>query len=177
MGPGSPGPICVPRGCYGLRMQTEVIRSARRKKTVQARLVDGVLRVMIPAAMSAAEEERWVAEMMRKLGRRTDAARIDLTERARRLAGRYGLPEPEEIVFSGRQRTRWGSCSPDQARIRISDRIATFPRWVVDYVIVHELAHLQDPSHSARFWSAVNRYPLAERARGYLLAKGGEDPV
>lgn len=172
-----PGPHSVPRGCYGRPMRTEVIRSERRKKTVQARLVDGVLRVMIPASMSAAEEERWVTEMTRKVGRKTEAAGIDLMARARSLATQYDLPEPAEIRFSARQRTLWGSCSPDRARIRISDRIAAFPCWVVDYVIVHELAHLGDRSHSRRFWRIVNRYPLAERARGYLMAKGGEEPA
>ena len=49
-----------------------------------------------------------------------------------------------------------------------------FPAWVVDYVLVHELAHLRYCSHGPRFWSLVARYPLAEPARGYLIAKGGD---
>ena len=59
--------------------------------------------------------------------------------------------------------------------IRLSDRIASYPAWVRDYVLIHELVHLAVPSHSAAFWRLVARYPLAERARGFLIAKGMDD--
>lgn len=152
-------------------MKTEVVRSPRRKKTVEAKLVDGVLRVSIPASMSRAEERTWVERMSARFNQELRSKEIDLPQRARQLANRYLLPRPAEIVFSSRQRQRWGSCTPGNKRIRISDRLVDFPPWVVDYVIVHELAHLDEPNHSAAFWELVNRYPLAERARGYLLAK------
>lgn len=155
-------------------MQTEVIRSQRRKKTVEARVVDGVLRVSIPAAMTASEEAHWVEVMRHRVERARRSKAIDLAERAAALARRLDLPEPTEIVFSKRQRLRWGSCTPGTGRIRISDRLAGFPGWVVDYVIVHELAHLVVPDHSPAFWELVNRYDLTERARGYLEAKGEE---
>jgi predicted metal-dependent hydrolase len=70
--------------------------------------------------------------------------------------------------------SRWGSCTPATGDIRLSDRLARFPTWVLDYVIVHELAHLVVPDHSADFWKLVARYPKAERARGYLIAKSGD---
>jgi predicted metal-dependent hydrolase len=153
-------------------MNVEVRRSARRLKTVEARLVDGTLRVAIPATMTKSEEAHWVEVMRQRFERRTDASEINLAARARQLARRYALPEPSEIVWSNRQSTRWGSCSIDTRRVRISNRLVGYPGWVIDYVIVHELAHLVEAGHTAGFWKVVNRYPLAERARGYLLARG-----
>jgi hypothetical protein len=45
------------------------------------------------------------------------------------------------------------------------------PHWVLDWVLVHELAHLEVSNHGERFKALVGRYPLAERAEGYLIAK------
>lgn len=72
------------------------------------------------------------------------------------------------------QNSRFGSCTPADGTIRLSDRLATMPTWVRDYVLVHELAHLLEANHGPNFWKLVNRYPLTERARGYLMAVGLE---
>ena len=78
-------------------------------------------------------------------------------------------------MYVTNQHTRYGSCSPAEGTIRISADLAGMPGWVRDYVLVHELAHLLEANHSPAFWSLVNRYPLAERARGYLMAKGMDE--
>jgi predicted metal-dependent hydrolase len=153
-------------------VKVEVVRSARRRKTVQAREVGGVLRVSIPAGMTAADEERWVAEMVRRMERRVATDGIDLTARAAALADRYGLPKPQAIRWVDNQEWRWGSCTPSDKTIRISSRLVGEPGWVLDYVIVHELAHLSVPRHDGRFWALVRRYPRAERAHGFLMARG-----
>jgi predicted metal-dependent hydrolase len=153
-------------------VKVEVVRSARRRKTVQAREVGGVLRVSIPASMTVADEERWVAEMVRRMERRSATDRVDLGTRAVALADRYGLPQPSAIRWVDNQEWRWGSCTPSDRTIRISSRLVGEPSWVLDYVIVHELAHLSAPRHNARFWALVGRYPRTERARGFLMARG-----
>ena len=152
-------------------MKTQVVRSGRRKKTIEAKVVDGVLRVYVPASLSLEEEALWVENMQARIARKIRSEGIDLPQRAAWLADTLGLPQPEQIVFSDRQNKRWGSCTPSAGRIRISSKLATYPSWVVDYVIVHELAHLVHGNHSPAFWDLVARYSLAERARGYLLAK------
>ena len=65
-------------------------------------------------------------------------------------------------------RTRWASCTPADASIRVSERLREVPPWVLDYVLVHELAHLKVAAHNAEFWALVRRYPKTERAMGYL---------
>jgi predicted metal-dependent hydrolase len=155
-------------------MDVEVIRSARRQKTVEARQVGGRLRISIPATMTPAEEVRWIEEMTRRFERRAQVEPIDLAARAGALARQYDLPAPISIRWAENQRTRWGSCTTGTGTVRISTALASFPRWVLDYVIVHELAHLVEPNHRPAFWALVARYPYAERARGYLIAKGVE---
>ena len=152
-------------------VQVEVIRSRRRRKTVQAVESDGVVRVLIPATMSRVDEERWVAQMVSRLERRRATPATDLAARAAVLAGRYRLPKPVDVRWVDNQQSRWASCTPDDGVIRVSSRLAGFPAWVLDYVLVHELAHLVEPGHDRAFWALVNRYRRAERARGFLLAK------
>jgi predicted metal-dependent hydrolase len=72
------------------------------------------------------------------------------------------------VRWSTNQGRRWGSCTPSDATIRISDRVRGMPRWVLDYVLLHELAHLVEPGHGAEFWKLLEAYPRTERARGWL---------
>ena len=64
--------------------------------------------------------------------------------------------------------------------IRLSHRLQAMPAWVVDYVLVHELAHLLEPAHGPGFRRLVEGYPRAERAEGFLegfLVGTGADPA
>jgi predicted metal-dependent hydrolase len=172
-------PLEVP-GMESEFRRVEVRRSARRKKTISAEIVGDALLVSIPARLSRAEEQEWVTLMSARMSERRRRDRLnsdgDLARRAGELADRYldGL-RPRDIAWVGNQRSRWGSCSPDDGSIRISLALADYPSWVRDYVIVHELAHLLVADHSDAFWNLVNRFPLTERARGFLIAKGMEE--
>lgn len=152
----------------------KVVRSRRRTKTVAGKVTGGVLTVTVPAWMSPAEEAMATDEMVRRFRRRQSTERVDLPARARTLARRYDLPAPATIRWSESMNSRWASCTTADAAIRVSTRLAPFPGWVLDYVLVHELAHLAVADHSPAFWALVERYPMAERARGYLIAKSGD---
>jgi hypothetical protein len=170
--------------CINLRENMEekikIIRSPRRKKTVSAKLVDNELIVYLPDGMPENEEKKWIAKMVEHLERRKRRRELDngyLKKRARALNHKYfdGKLKIKSIEYVTNQTSRFGSCTTNKGTIRISDRLAEMPRWVLDYVIVHELAHLVHANHSKAFWRAVNKYRYAERARGYLMAKGMED--
>lgn len=150
----------------------KVIRSRKRKRTVSARFVDGVLEVSIPSWMSAAEERSWVHDMTERFAKANRRNDTDLSARARSLGRTYELPRPASVRWVGDMRSRWGSCTIDTGAIRISDRLMSAPTWVLDYVLVHEMAHLVHPDHSPAFWAVVQRYPRAERAIGYLMGTG-----
>ena len=155
------------------RLPVRVIRSPRRRKTAQARLVESVLEIRIPGH-SSPEEERELVEHFRSRFERSRAAEaVDVEQRAAELADRFDLPAPRSVRWVANQNHRWGSCTPADGSIRLSDRLAGYPSWVVDYVIVHELAHLVEANHGPGFRALVDRYPKAERARGYLIAKSG----
>lgn len=151
-------------------------RSARRRRTVTAYREHGRTIVLIPAAFSAAEERRWVDQMVAKLQTREERRRRNLASddelmtRARVLSAAHldGIAVPAGVRWVDNQNRRWGSCTPADRTIRLSSRLRGMPEFVVDYVLVHELAHLLEPSHNARFWSLVHAYPQVERALGFL---------
>ncbi len=161
-------------------MEIRVIRSRKRRKTIQAREVDGTLEILAPARLSKKELEAHIAELRERIERHKAKSALDdeaLNKRARDLSRRYfsGLPRWKSIRWVTNQYRRHGSCTPTRGSIRISDRVAAMPRFVSDYVIVHELAHLIEPNHGPAFWELVYQYPRTERARGYLMAVGMED--
>lgn len=139
--------------------------------------------VLLPARMSAAEEQRWVGIMLDRLAAQEKRRRPSdeaLAQRARELSDRYlgGRAVPLSVRWVDNQNTRWGSCTPLDASIRLSNRLQGMPPYVVDYVLLHELAHLLVPGHGPRFWTLLAAYPRTERARGYLegvAASGGTD--
>lgn len=124
--------------------------------------------------MPLAEGERWAEVMTRRLQRQSERRRPTdhrLAERASKLNQRHfdGALRWTSIGFADMERL-WGSCTFTDGAIRIARRAAALPDWVLDYLLVHELAHLVHSDHGAEFHELENRYPLTERAKGYLLA-------
>ncbi len=153
--------------------QVEVRRSRKRRRTVAAYREDDKVIVMIPARLSVAEEREWVATMVERLEKSEKRRRpsdAGLQRRATELSERYleGRARPRTVRWVDNQNSRWGSCTPSDKSIRLSRRLQGMPAWVIDYVLVHELAHLLEVGHTPVFWQWVDRYPKAERAKGFL---------
>lgn len=152
----------------------EVRRSRARRRTVSAyRGDDGVVVVLIPARMSRAEEAEWVTTMVARVLKAEERSRPSdetLARRATYLSKKYleGLARPTSVKWVDNQMHRWGSCTPSDKAIRLSSRLQGMPSWVVDYVLMHELAHLLEAGHTKTFWRMVDRYPRSERAKGFL---------
>ncbi len=151
----------------------EIRRSRRRRRTVSAYRQGDRIVVLVPAGLSRAQEAEWVETMVAKIERaeaRRRPSDDELLVRAARLSRAWleGRAEPLTVRWVDNQRSRWGSCTPADRSIRLSRRLQEMPDWVVDYVLVHELAHLIEAGHNPRFWSWVGRYPEAERAKAWL---------
>ncbi|MCB8976193.1 MAG: M48 family metallopeptidase [Ardenticatenaceae bacterium] len=153
----------------------EIVRSAKRKKTVSAELKNGVLIVRAPARMSDRQLAPIIEKLQQRLQKkatRSPQSDADLEAMAQQLNQAYFANRLrwQSIRYVTNQNSRFGSCTPMLGTIRISHRLASMPEWVLKYVVVHELAHLEEANHGPNFWALVNQYPLTERARGYLMA-------
>ncbi len=139
-----------------------------------ARLRSGVLELLVPEWMPTTERQQWADEMRVRLDRRLQRSRPSddrLAERARSLNERHfgGRLHWTSVAFAEMSHL-WGSCTFTTGAIRIARRAAALPEWVLDYLLVHELSHLEHSDHGPAFRELERRYPLSERARGYLMA-------
>jgi predicted metal-dependent hydrolase len=151
----------------------EVRRSRRRTRTVTAFRENGRLVVAIPDRFTRVQEREWVRRMVAKVESSEQRRRPSderLAARAGELSRQYlgGQARPTSVAWSSRQGRRWGSCTVAEGAIRISTRVQGMPTWVLDYVLLHELAHLLCAGHGPAFWALLGGYPHLDRARGFL---------
>jgi hypothetical protein len=155
----------------------EVRVSTRRKKTSEAKWVGGRIVVSVPAHLKGEAREKtvlWLVErLVSKNQRRRTSGDDDLLERALTLSNRYLRgTRPSSVRWVTNQTTRWGSCSFHTGEIRLSHRLRAVPDWVLDSVLVHELAHLTHPDHSPAFHRLADGYPRHREAGIFLAGYG-----
>jgi predicted metal-dependent hydrolase len=151
--------------------------SKRRRKTSEARWVDGRIVVTLPAHLDVESRRKttdWLVErLMKRYRLQSSVGDNQLLVRANTLSDRYALgAHPSSVRWVTNQKARWGSCSYDTKEIRISHRLRVVPQWVLDSVLVHELAHLTHPDHSPAFHRLAGAYPRHEEAAAFLAGYG-----
>lgn len=181
LGKGTPGPLGDSLSTHTLSNGGPVVvrRTARRKTGLAAFWEDGQAVIAVPARLSIEDETYWVPRMVSRLeqgaqklpgARRGPAGDEALMQRSLALSARYlgGRAVPESVRWVNNQSSRWGSATPARKSIRISHHVQGMPDWVIDYVLLHELAHLIHPNHSPDFWQELASYPRLEAARAFL---------
>ncbi len=161
-------------------MEVKVIRSQDRKKTIQAKMAGETLVIYLPAGLHREEEMKLIERMKKKIEKKRLKTRANKDDYLKKRFDEFndiyfgGKLMVNSIVFVTNQEKVRGSCTPAKCTIRISHKLLDMPRWVLDYVIMHEMTHLVYPNHSKAFWAKVAEFKYCERARGFLIAKGME---
>lgn len=179
LGVGTPGPLGDSVSTHRLNNGNPVVvrRSNRRKTGLSAFWEDGQAILAVPARLTLEEEKYWVPHMVAKLeaSRRERQRRIPssdegLLQRSLALSRKYldSRASPDSVRWVSNQNDRWGSATPARKTIRISHHVQGMPEWVLDYVVLHELAHLIHPNHSPAFWAELEGYPELETAKAFL---------
>jgi len=157
--------------------EVEIRTSTRRRKTSEAKWMGDRIVISLPAHLKGEAREKTIAwlvdRLVAKQPLRVAAGDDDLMARALVLCARYKMRvQPSAVRWATNQTARWGSCSFHSGEIRISHRLSSVPGWVLDSVLVHELAHLVHPDHSPAFHQLADRFPRHKEA-GYFLAGYG----
>jgi predicted metal-dependent hydrolase len=146
----------------------------KRVKNINARLDGLTVRVSAPMATPRAELEQTVLDLARTLLRRARVTQVNHLEEAltlaRRIAKRFpNPPDVRRVLFVTNQRAQWGSYSPTTGTIRLNSALRQMPRWVLEAVVTHELAHAVHLNHTQEFWELVRRVcPSTDRANAFL---------
>ena len=164
-----------------------LVRSGRRTLAIEVRSAGEVI-VRAPFFMPAFAIERflearapWIRDAQRKYAENPPVAELSKEEiEALRKKAKAFIPgrvdyysrimgvRPTAVRFTP-AKTRWGSCSPKNS-VSFSVRLMAKPPEAIDYVVVHELAHILEHNHSKRFWAIVARYLPDYRERRKLLS-------
>ncbi len=153
--------------------EVKVIRNSRRRRSISAYREHGSIIIQVPARLSNSKIQEVIPEMVEKILSREAREKLsdkELLNRANRLLDIF-LPEfkvrPASVTWR-QMNERWGSCTTVDRTIRISDRLSGAPEYVLDYLLVHELIHLEIPDHGQAFTELLSRFTDSERANSFL---------
>jgi predicted metal-dependent hydrolase len=156
----------------GVTLRLVLERKAVRN--INARLRDQTLFVSAPPQVTQQVLDQVIPDLARRLVRRGHARKINAEPEALAVAQKVALrfPEPPQVAhveFVTTQTARWGSYSSRTRTIRLHAALCAMPRWVLESVVAHELAHVTHLDHGPAFWALVRSVdPDVDRADGFL---------
>lgn len=153
-----------------------VVRSGRRKRSIQAFRQNGSIEIHIPDRLTRAQELELIPEMIEMVlnreakSRKSDAQLMTWANEVIRehLKDFDPITERPHSVSWRAMRERWGSCTTIDKTIRISDRLNSAPLYVIKHVLLHELIHIRIPGHGDDFQAILERDPDGARAESFL---------
>jgi predicted metal-dependent hydrolase len=146
----------------------------KRVKNINARLRESTLSISAPLHMPQATLDQVIPDLARRLVRRVRARQVNAEEDALALAHKIAArfpnrPEVARVEFVTTQQARWGSYSAATRTIRLNAALREMPRWVLEAVVAHELAHVTHHNHGPGFWKLLRSvYPDTDRADAFL---------
>ena len=150
----------------------------KRIKNINARLRDATLSISAPLNIPQATLEQVIPDLARRLVRRVRARQINAEDDALALAHKVAerfptKPSVAQVQFVTNQEARWGSYSSASRTIRLNAALREMPRWVLEAVVAHELAHVTHHDHGPGFWKLLRSvYPDTDRADAFLAGVG-----
>ena len=146
----------------------------KRVKNINARLHESTLSISAPLNTPQATLDQVIPDLARRLVRRVHARQVNAKEDALALAHKVAArfpnkPAVTEVQFVTNQQARWGSYSSATRTIRLNAALREMPRWVLEAVVAHELAHVTHHNHGPAFWKLLRSvYPEIDRADAFL---------
>jgi len=152
-----------------------VLIERKAVKNINARLRDTTLHISAPHAVDDTALDRAIIELARRLIQRVHKRQINNEEDAlalvRRVAARFPNPPVIKHATFTLTESRWGSYSAATGAVRLNAALLRMPRWVLEAVAAHEIAHAFHPNHSPAFWRLLRSVcPDTDRAQAFLAA-------
>jgi len=152
-----------------------VLIERKAVKNINARLRDTTLHISAPHSVDDTALDRAIIELARRLIQRVHKRQINNEEDAlalvRRVAARFPNPPVIKHATFTLTESRWGSYSAATGAVRLNAALLRMPRWVLEAVAAHEIAHAIHPNHSPAFWRLLRSVcPDTDRAQAFLTA-------
>lgn len=153
-----------------MNKEYKLVISTTHNSTNKARIINDKIEIIANSELTLKEKSDTIKTLISRVMAKT--YKNEVSYRLKLINEKYFGHNVKSIKLKY-NRSNWGSCS-STGNINLSTRLLVAPEWVRDYVIVHELAHMNEMNHSKKYWRIVERvYPNYKKAEKWLKTNGG----